>query len=224
MLNKIAGRIRLYRKLRFFQYLYLNYGCKNIVRTDQSRVLPYKNAVLDLAPSSRIYVGGGDLEIGCDALKGSKTETLVRLRGNGVWSNFGGCRLSYGATVEVLEHGLLDTGFFTMNTGSVMIAAEKIELGQDVMIGRNVVIYDSDHHAIQNANAKVINPDKPVRIGDHVWLAANVTVLKGTDIGSGCVAGSHAVVHGSIPPDSLYLTEKRPRIRACYGRWSRERP
>ena len=55
------------------------------------------------------------------------------------------------------------------------------------MAGRNVVIYDSDFHTILNTQHELMNPDAPVTIGDHVWLATNVTVLKGSSIGSGSV-------------------------------------
>lgn len=224
MLNKIKQRLRLYRKVSFFQYIYLNHFCRQVIRTDNSHILPYKHVVVDLAPSSKIYLGGGDLELGCDSIKGSKAETLVRLRENSIWANEGGCRISYGTTLEVLKEGLLDTGFFTMNAGSVIITAKRIQLGRDVMIGRNVVIYDSDHHAIRNRENEITNPDKPVRIGDHVWLASNVSVLKGTVMGTGCVAGANSVVHGKIPANSLYHMAADPVLRENYGSWSREHP
>ena len=66
MIGKVIQRIKLYRSLRFFQYLYLNHFCKNIIRTDQSHIFPYKNAVLDMAPTAKIILGGGDIELGCD--------------------------------------------------------------------------------------------------------------------------------------------------------------
>lgn len=221
MINKVINRIDFYRKIRFFRYLYLNYFCKNVIRTDKSRIIPYKHAVLDFEPGSKIYLGGGDVEMGCDLMKGSKAETRVRLRRNAVWSNEGGCRISYGATIEVLSGGVLDSQFFTVNTNSVLIAAKKVSLGRDVMIGRNVVIYDSDHHAIWDAAGETVNPDAPVAIGDHVWLATNSTVLKGTTIGSNSVIGTNSVAHGNIPADSLCRSGE---IRSNYGAWKREHP
>ena len=221
MISKIFQRIKLYRQLRLFQYIYLNHFCKQVIRTDNSHILPYKGCVLDLAPSARIYLGGGDLEVGCDRLKGSKAETLVRLRENAIWRSEGGCRISYGSTIEILHHAILDTQFFTMNGGSVMIAAKKIQLGHDVMIGRGVVIYDSDHHTIRNAQGEVTNPDVPVSIGDHVWLATNTTVLKGSTIGSGSIVAANSVVRGAVPSGSLYQPLK---TKANYGTWSREHP
>lgn len=224
MLKAIVNRIRLYHRLHFAQYIYLNHFCKQVIRIDNSRILPYKHVALDLDPECKIYMSGGDLELGCDAVRGSKAETRIRLRENSTWTNEGGCRISYGTTVEVLKNGLLDTGFFTMNSGSTIITAKNIRLGRDVMIGRNVVIYDSDHHAIRNTHNEVTNPDRPVYIGDHVWLASNVSVLKGTTMGPGCIAGANSVVHGTIPGGTLYHMAADPVLRDYYGTWSREHP
>lgn len=224
MIKKIRQRIQLYCKLQFIRYLHLNYFCKNVVRTDNSRILPYKHAVLDLEPGSRIWLGGGDLEIGCDRLRGSKAETLVRLRRGAVWSSEGGCRISYGVTLEVLQEGLLDTQFFTANTGSVIITAKKLQIGRDVMIGRNVIVYDSDHHAIRNPYGEITNPDAPIKIGDQVWLATNATVKKGTAIGSNSLIGANTVAHGNIPANTIYQTVHTEKTRTGYGSWHREHP
>jgi acetyltransferase-like isoleucine patch superfamily enzyme len=89
------------------------------------------------------------------------------------------------------------------------------------MIGRGVVIYDSDHHTICNATGEITNPDAPVAIGDHVWLATNATVLKGATIGSGSIISANSVVHGNIPGNCLY---RAGNIRENYGSWTREHP
>lgn len=221
MIKKILQRLNFYRNIRFFHYLYLNNFCPQVIRTDRSRIIPYRGAVLELEPGAKLILCGGDLELGCDAMRGSRQETLIRLRKDAIWSNEGGCRISYGATVEVLHDAFLDTGFFTMNSRSVMVCAQNIRLGRDVMIGRGVIVYDSDHHTIRTPSGEVTNPDAPILIGDHVWLATNVMVLKGTVIGSGSVAAANTTVRGIVPPDSLYRTNG---IREAYGSWSREHP
>lgn len=224
MLKKIIQRIQLYRSLRLLQYLYMNHFCKSVIRTDRSHIFPYKNAVLDLAPGAKIYLGGGDIEIGCDQMKGSKTETRVRLRENAIWSSEGGCKLYYGSTVELLHDARLDSQYFTLNTGSTIVAAKRIQMGHDVMIGRNVVVYDSDHHSLINAQGETTNPDAPVVLGDHVWLATNSAVLKGSHIGSGCMIAANAVVRGEIAPDTMVQTVHETRKREKYGSWNRLHP
>ena len=44
---------------------------------------------------------------------------------------------------------------------------------------------------------------KPVIIGDHCWLAGNVTVCGGVTIGEGSVIGAGSVVTRDIPPDTF---------------------
>ena len=94
MINKLLQKFKFYRRIRFIPFVYLNHFCKNVIRTDRSLLIPYKGAIIDLAPGAKIILGGGDVEIGCDLLKGSKAETRIRLRENAVWSNEGGCRIA----------------------------------------------------------------------------------------------------------------------------------
>ena len=204
MIQALIRRLSFYKKIRFFSFLYWNYFCKSLIRTDNSKLIPYKHAVIELEKGARIILGGGDIEIGCDRLKGSKAETRVRLRAGAVWSSYGGCKLSYGTTLELLPNALLDSRYFTMNSNSVMIAAKRITLGNDVMMARNVVVYDS--------------------LGDHVWLGANVTVLKGSRIGSGSVVGADALVSGTVPENVIYNIERTERIKENAGGWSRKSP
>ena len=93
----------------------------------------------------------------------------------------------------------LETQFFTLNSNSVVIAAKKIQFGQDVMVGRGVVIYDSDHHSIWNIQGALTNQDAPIYVGDHVWIGTNVSVLPGVTIGSDTIIGAGSVVNKDIP-------------------------
>ncbi len=44
----------------------------------------------------------------------------------------------------------------------------------------------------------------PIRIGNSVWIGANVSILKGAQIGDGCIIAANAVVtEGIYPPNCL---------------------
>jgi acetyltransferase-like isoleucine patch superfamily enzyme len=43
----------------------------------------------------------------------------------------------------------------------------------------------------------------PVRIGPGSWIGTKVTVLRGTQVGRGCVLAAHAVVRGQAPDHSV---------------------
>lgn len=194
----------LAKKINIFSFLYLNYFCKEVQRHGKGKIIPYKGAVIDLEPGSQIIVGEKNILIGANKLRGSKAETYIRLRSGARWNVDGGCLISYGATIEVLQNAVLETGYFSMNSFSVLIAAQKITIGQDVMIGRNVVIYDSDFHKINNDSS----PSKPVCIQDHVWIASNAMILKGTEVGAGAVIAANTLVTRDVS-DRVMVAEKR---------------
>ena len=68
-------------------------------------------------------------------------------------------------------------------------------IGNDVLIGWNVNIRSSDGHHIYDTVTKLNNPIvKPVTIGNHVWIASNVDILKGSYIPDNCVVAYRSCV------------------------------
>lgn len=193
-------------KISIIKFVYYNFFCKNVKRLGNAFLIPYKNAKIDIHKTAHLYINGSrDLEIGINKLKSSKAETYVRMSRDAVWYANNGCGLFYGTTLEVQESALFQSGFFTANTGSVIIANDEINFGDDVMIGRNVLIYDSDFHQMLDINGKVKNSPSPVNIEGHVWLTNNVIVLKGTNIGSGSIVAAFTQLKGSFPSNSLIV-------------------
>ena len=214
--------ISFLKKVNIFDFFYLNYFCKSIIRTDHYKVIPYKNAVIEIPKTAKIYVESGDIEIGCDVLRKSHEETRIRLGENAIWTSKGGCKISYGSTIEVLNNAVLNSDYFTMNCNSVLVSAKRIDIGQDVMLGRNVVIYDSDFHTLIGKNGEVLNPSASVKIENHVWLGTNVMVLKGTIIGKNSVVGANTIVKKKITEGVIYKTKQEGLIRDEVGKWNRE--
>ena len=137
------------RHLSIPMYVYLNYFCKNITRKGSGKILPSKHVVINFGKGSKLILRGcKDLELGFNQLIGSKSETHIRLNDRAVWNCNNGGWLFYNTVLEVKEGAVLDTGFFSMNGGSVIIVDRHITIGEDAMLGRNIIIYDSDFHTI----------------------------------------------------------------------------
>ncbi|MCX4095285.1 acyltransferase [Nocardia sp. alder85J] len=76
-----------------------------------------------------------------------------------------------------------------------------IEIGESTLVADWCYICDFDHR-MDDVTMPIKDQGivkSPVRIGPDTWIAAKVTVLRGTRVGRGCVLGAHAVVRGDIP-------------------------
>jgi acetyltransferase-like isoleucine patch superfamily enzyme len=92
----------------------------------------------------------------------------------------------------------------SINNGFIAIAEHtSITIGQRVLIGTNVEIFDSDFHGLQLTDRMKSKAEwaKPVVIEDDVFLGSNVRVLKGVTIGRGSVIANSSVVLKDIPPN-----------------------
>lgn len=231
--KKIKNCLKIFRELKKIKsegkvsvskYLYYNYFCKNIVREGKAKLVPYKNAIIDLHPSSRIYLfGDRNFEVGINKLKGSKAETHIRMDRDAVWNMYHGGAMFYNTILEIKENAILDSGYFTVNGGSSIIVDKKMTFGEDVMLGRNILVYDSDFHQLQNENGEQSNPAKEVIIEDHVWLTSNVTVLKGVTIGQGSLVTAQTVVNKSMPEHSIVAGKANGVSIKDSVNWSRKR-
>lgn len=72
-----------------------------------------------------------------------------------------------------------------------------IEIGDGALIGHNVVLATINHDLDPKENRK--NHYAPIKIGAHVWIGSNATVLAGVSIGEWAVVGAGAVVTKDVP-------------------------
>lgn len=93
-----------------------------------------------------------------------------------------------------------------INNNIVIAAYERIEVGQNVMIGAYSYILDIDHKFEQGNIAPISEQAysvAPVVIEDDVWIGAHCIITKGVTIGKGTVIGANSVVTKDIPPYSV---------------------
>lgn len=77
-----------------------------------------------------------------------------------------------------------------------------VEIGNDVMMGPEVMIFTRNHNMSKNGvpmyqqGYEEINT---VVVGDDVWIGARVIILGGVKIGKGAVIGAGSVVTKNVP-------------------------
>lgn len=134
------------------------------------------------------------------------------------------------ARLEAYGQGQISIGSGCI-LGDVRIhSREKIVLGSNVITSWNVFIQDFDPHPIdpkdrqRQVQGMVSHffpkwktplsppdalwsgsfPTQPISIGNNVWLGANVTILKGAEIGDDSIVSTGSVVtSGQYPPRSI---------------------
>ncbi len=100
-------------------------------------------------------------------------------------------------TLRALNGGKIVFGSNCFCNSNVSITAMRaIHIGDGTKIANNVVIIDHDHDYHHNNTGYV---SAPIRIGDNVWIGANVVILKGVTIGHHAVIAAGSVVNHDVP-------------------------
>lgn len=111
----------------------------------------------------------------------------------------------------VLKRGANINRFCRFITSDGMNA--RIIIGENTWVGCNVSFICITHEIGVPRLRAGISIFKPIEIGDGVWIGADVTILPGVHIASGCVIGAGAVVTKDTTPNGLYAGNPAKRIR-----------
>lgn len=185
-------------KISLLKFVYYNFLSKKVNRCGKGYLIPYRGAVIEIGRDSKINIHDGNLHVGYNKPRKSRAEAYLLLRENACLDIKDSAFLCYGATIELHNNSLVEIGSSYINVGAIILSDKKISIGRDVLISRDVFIYDSDHHDILNTDGEVINKASDVIIEDHVWLGLKTTVLRGAVIHKGAVISTDSVVSGKI--------------------------
>lgn len=111
-------------------------------------------------------------------------------------------------SINVRENAKLSIGknvFF--NDNCIVTCRKRIMIGEGVIFGPNVVMFDHDHD-LKSKNLRADFVSDEIIIEDGVWIGANTIILKGTHIGRNSIIGAASVVKGNVPSNSI-LVQKR---------------
>lgn len=83
---------------------------------------------------------------------------------------------------------------------------DSLTIGDNVKIGGNVLITDTDAHPMDYVARRTTGEgtkSAPIVIEDDAWVGAHCVILKGVTIGARSVIGAGSIVTRSIPADCV---------------------
>lgn len=122
--------------------------------------------------------------------------------------------------ITVYRNAKLTIGDNARISNTAISCFEEIRIGENVFIGANVKIYDSDFHPITpeyrygegRDNSKAMK--KSVVINDGAFVGAHSIILKGVHIGRNSVVGAGSVITRNIPDNEIWAGNPAKYIRS----------
>ncbi len=102
----------------------------------------------------------------------------------------------YGYNITVGEN-------FYANHNLVILDCIKVTFGDNCFIAPNCSFYTPNHPLDVESRNKGLEYEKPVTVGNNVWIGGNTVVLPGVSIGDNTVIGAGSVVIKDIPSGVL---------------------
>ena len=159
------------------------------------RILPTRVGVLSRRLVYRCFLGGG---------RSFDFDEQVRVIGFSNLKVGDGVCVEPGCTV-ICRTANLEIGarcYINQRARLVAEGGAALVIGDDVLIGPNVVMETSSHisRSIEVPMSRQGIAYAPISIADDVWVCANAVITSGVSIGTGAVVGAGAVVTKDVPP------------------------
>jgi acetyltransferase-like isoleucine patch superfamily enzyme len=159
---------------------------------------------------------------------GGNNITCIRLAKNSTLEINGDFVIGNGVQVYVHKNGVLRIGGKKIESeagitcNSSIYVYKKVEIGTDFLCAWNVFITDCDWHPIEFDEPSQLQSD--VIIGDHVWIAHDCSILKGTKIGNGSAVGCKSLLSGMVYPGNSLIAGIPAKVIKGNCKWKRDLP
>lgn len=112
---------------------------------------------------------------------------------------------------------ILEVGANFAMTGGTLCAATRITIGNNVAVGANTTIVDTDFHPLDPDHRRLKPADAgtaPIEIADDVFIGMSCLILKGVTIGCSSVVGAGSIVTRDVPPHVVVAGNPARVLRA----------
>ena len=125
----------------------------------------------------------------------------------------GDCRTIF----SIVPGAVLTIGNRVGISNSTIVCHHSVTLGNDVVIGGNVKIYDTDFHRLSEGQRELDDRQAArkgaVVIRNRAFIGAHSMILKSVTIGEGAVIGAGSVVTKDVPPGEVWAGNPAAKIK-----------
>ncbi|MDE5635198.1 MAG: hypothetical protein K2I52_02680 [Muribaculaceae bacterium] len=121
------------------------------------------------------------------------------------------------SAISVGENGILEIGNnFSATSGLKIVCFNNIRLEEDVLIGWNCMLLDTDFHTIRLPDGNCSKGFGPIFIGHNTWISNGCKIYKNVSIPHHCVVGADTILHKPFEsePYSLICNNRNISIKA----------
>lgn len=96
------------------------------------------------------------------------------------------------------------------NNDCSLNALDSISIGDGCIFGENVKLYDHNHKFsdLEKSIKEQGYVSKPIKIGNHCWFGANVTILQGVQIGDHCTIGANCLIYKNVESNTVVMCDQ----------------
>lgn len=164
-------------------------------------LLPTPYCTIEVKKGAKI-IKKGTITLGSKKFKKSKLETRLLVDTNATIEFNGNVTIGYGADIEAHPNSIIRFGDgVATNIGTTIICQERVEIGNNTMLGRHVTIRDNNGGHYMNRSG--YKNSRPVVIGDKVWLTEQCTIMPGVTIGDSAIVGALSFVVGPVKKNTV---------------------
>ena len=97
---------------------------------------------------------------------------------------------------------------FIVTGRSVILCTNRITFGDECLLSWDLLIMDTDWHSvISTADNRILNPSKPINVGNHVWIGCRSVILKGVSISDNVVVAANSVISRNIDKEFVVVKD-----------------
>ncbi len=206
--------------LKLLQYFSCSYKIRGINNSINNKGALLKNVTFDIEGDNNEIVLSKSVYMNSVTffIRGNNHKILIQdncrfYRGSNIWFEDNNCTLLIKKNTTIQDVHI-----------AVTEPDSTVTIGEDCTIAYDIDIRTGDSHSIIDINSgKRINYAADVNIGNHVWIAAHVIILKGCAIGNHCVIATGSIVTKSFNEDNVIIAGNPAKIVKKDITWDRRR-